>query len=124
MYYKKIENNNITAIGTLNSANDGVTEIKEIEYNTLLSVMANRPVDTLENIYRLSAETNQYESFARTHEETVEWYFQKVTSEVMTINDVPETYREEVKAKLPKPQEQKYTLDEVATLLANEVSAK
>lgn len=124
MHYKIIENNIITTIGTLNRANDSVIEITETEYNTLLSVMANKPVDTLEYIYRLSAETNQYEPFARTHEETVEWYFQKVTNGEMTINDVPETYREEVKAKLPKPPEQKYTLDEVATLLANEVSAK
>ena len=124
MHYKIIENNIITTIGTLSGVNDSVIEITETEYNTLLSVMANKPVDTLEYIYRLSAETNQYEPFARTHEETVEWYVEKVVNGEMTINDVPETYREEVKAKLPKPQEQKYTLDEVATLLANEVSAK
>lgn len=124
MHYKIIENNIITTIGTLNRANDSVIEITETEYNTLLSVMANKPVDTLEYIYSLSAETNQYEPLARTHEETVEWYVEKVVNGEMTINDIPETYREEVKAKLPKPQEQKYTLDEVATLLANEVSAK
>ena len=124
MYYKQVENGIILSIGTLKVANDSVTEITETEYNTLLSVMANKPVDTLETVYRLSAETNQYEPFARTHEETVEWYVEKVANGEMTINDVPETYREEVKAKLPKPQEQTYTLDEVATLLANEVSAK
>lgn len=124
MYYKQVENGIILSIGTLKVANDSVTEITETEYNTLLSVMANKPVDTLETVYRLSAETNQYEPFARTHEETVEWYVEKVANGQMTIDDVPETYREEVKAKLPKPQEQTYTLDEVATLLANEVSAK
>ena len=124
MHYKIIENNIITTIGTLSGVNDSVIEITETEYNTLLLVMANKPVDTLEYIYRLSAETNQYEPFARTHEETVEWYFQKVTNGEMTINDVPETYREEVEAKLPKPPEQKYTLDEAATIIAQEVSAE
>ena len=101
MHYKIIENNIITTIGTLNRANDSVIEITETEYNTLLSVMANKPVDTLEYIYRLSAETNQYEPLARTHEEAVDWYVGKILNEDMTINDVPETYREEVKAKLP-----------------------
>lgn len=101
MYYKQIENNIILSIGTLEVANDSLTEITETEYNTLLSVMANKPVDTLETVYRLSAETNQYEPFARTHEETVEWYVEKVANGEMTINDVPETYKEEVKAKLP-----------------------
>ena len=101
MHYKIIENNIITTIGTLNRANDSVIEITETEYNTLLSVMANKPVDTLEYIYRLSAETNQYEPFSRTHEETVEWYVEKVANGEMTINDVPETYRAEVEAKLP-----------------------
>lgn len=101
MYYKQVENGIILSIGTLKVANDSVTEITETEYNTLLSVMANKPVDTLETVYRLSAETNQYEPFARTHEETVEWYVEKVANGEMTINDVPETYREEVKAKLP-----------------------
>lgn len=101
MYYKQVENGIILSIGTLKVANDSVTEITETEYNTLLSVMANKPVDTLETVYRLSAETNQYEPFARTHEETVEWYVEKVANGEMTINDVPETYKEEVKAKLP-----------------------
>lgn len=100
MYYKIVENDIITTIGTLSSANDSVTEITESEYNNLLSVMANKPVDTLENIYRLSAETNQYEPFARTHDETVDWYVGKILNEEMIIDEIPETYREEVKAKL------------------------
>lgn len=122
MYYKKIENNIILSIGILEVANDSVTEITETEYNTLLSVMANKPVDTLETVYRLSAETNQYEPFARTHEETVEWYFQKVTSGEITLDEVPEDYKAEVEAKLPKPEPEKYTLDEAAALLTEEVA--
>ena len=122
MYYKRVENNIITAIGTLNSANDSVAEISETEYNNLISVIANKPVYTLEYIYRLSAETNQYEPFARTHEETVDWYFQKVTGGEMTIDDVPTEYKAEVEAKLPQPEQPTYTLDEAATILAQEVS--
>lgn len=124
MYFKNIENNVINAVGISKVVYEPCYEITETEYNTILSVMANKPVDTLEYIYRLSAETNQYEPFARTHEEIVEWYVEKVVNGEMTANDVPETYKEEVKAKLPKPQEPKYTLDEAATIIAQEVSAE
>lgn len=121
MYFKNIEDNVINAIGISKVVYEPCYEITETEYNNLLSVMANKPVDTLEYIYRLSAETNQYEPFARTHDETVDWYVGKILNEEININDVPETYREEVKAKLP---EQTYTLDEAATIIAQEVSAE
>ncbi len=100
MYFKNIENNVINAVGISKVVYEPCYEITETEYNTILSVMANKPVDTLEYIYRLSAETNQYEPFARTHEEIVEWYVEKVVNGEMTTNDVPETYRKEVKSKL------------------------
>ncbi len=125
MYYKQIENNIIILIGTSNRINtETMIEISKADYDNLLSVVKNKPEDTLEYIYRLSAETNQYEPFARTHEETVDWYVGKILNEEMTIDDVPETYKEEVKAKLPVPPEQKYTLDEAATIIAQEVSAE
>lgn len=125
MYYKQIENNIIILIGTSNRIDTKtMIEISKTDYDNLLSVVKNKPDDTLEYIYRLSAETNQYEPFARTHEETVDWYVGKILNEEMTINDVPETYKEEVKAKLPVPPEQKYTLDEAATIIAQEVSAE
>lgn len=125
MYYKQIENNIIILIGTSNRIDTKtMIEISKADYDNLLSAVKNKPEDTLEYIYKLSAETNQYEQFSRTHEEAVDWYVGKILNEEMTINDVPETYREEVKAKLPKPQEQTYTLDEAATIIAQEVSAK
>ena len=125
MYYKQIENNIIILIGTSNRIDtETMIEISKADYDNLLSVVKNKPDDTLEYIYRLSAETNQYEPFARTHEETVDWYVGKILNEEMTIDDVPETYKEEVKAKLPVPPEQKYTLDEAATIIAQEVSAE
>ena len=102
MYYKQIENSIITLIGTSNRIDTKtMIEISKADYDNLLSAVKNKPEDTLEYIYRLSAETNQYEPFARTHEETVDWYVGKILNEEMTINDVPETYKEEVKAKLP-----------------------
>lgn len=125
MYYKQIENNIIILIGTSNRIDTKtMIEISKADYDNLLSVVKNKPDDTLEYIYKLSAETNQYEPFARTHEETVDWYVGKILNEEMTIDDVPETYKEEVKAKLPVPPEQKYTLDEAATIIAQEVSAE
>lgn len=50
-------------------------------------------------------------------------YVEKVTSGEMTIEEVPEEYRAEVETKLPTPTEPTYTLDEAATILAQEVSA-
>lgn len=124
MYYKQIENNIILSIGTLEVAIDNVTEITETEYNNLLAIMEKAPQDGTEYGYHLSAETLQYEFYVKPREEAVDWYVGKILNEEMTINDVPETYREEVKAKLPVPPEQTYTLDEAATIIAQEVSAK
>lgn len=57
------------------------------------------------------------------HEYMVSNYASAVISGEITIDDVPEEYRAEVEAKLPTPTEQLYTLDEAATILAQEVSA-
>jgi hypothetical protein len=121
MYYKQVENNIILSIGTLEVANDSLTEITETEYNNLLAIMKKAPQDGAEYGYHLSAETLQYEFYVKPREEAVDWYVGKILNEEMTINDVPETYKEEVKAKLP---EQTYTLDEAATIIAQEVSAE
>lgn len=124
MYYKQIENGIILSIGTLEVANDSLTEITETEYNNLLAIMEKAPQDGAEYGYHLSAETLQYEFYVKPREEAVDWYVGKILNEEMTIDDVPETYKEEVKAKLPVPPEQKYTLDEAATIIAQEVSAE
>ena len=50
-------------------------------------------------------------------------YVSAVSSGTMTLDEVPEEYRSEVEAKLPAPTEPTYTLDEAATILAQEVSA-
>lgn len=122
-YYKTIENGIIVYIGESNRIPTGGVEITAEEKAKLEAVISAKPADTLEYVYRLSAETEQYEPFARTHEETVAWYVEKVNSGEMTLEEVPEDYRSEVEAKLPTPIEPTYTLDEAATILAQEVSA-
>lgn len=124
MYYKQVENGIILSIGTLEVANDSVTEITETEYNNLLAIMKRAPKGGVEYGYHLSAETLQYEFYVKPREEAVDWYVGKILNEEMTIDEIPETYREEVKAKLPVPPEQTYTLDEAATIIAQEVSAE
>lgn len=101
MYYKTIDNNIIVGLGISKRISDNMIEISDEEYSYLMEVVSNKPEDTLESIYRLSAETNQYEAFTRTHDETVEWYVQKVTNGEMTIDEVPEDYKAEVKARIP-----------------------
>ena len=69
--------------------------------------------------------TKSYEENAQAqmHEFMVSDYASAVISGEITIDDVPEDYRAEVEAKLPTPTEPTYTLDEAATILAQEVSA-
>ena len=123
MFYKIVNDNIITMVGKWSVNPENGVEITEEEKARLESVIASKPADTLESVYRLSAETEQYVSCPRTHEETVDWYVQKVSGGEMTIEEVPEEYRTEVEAKLPTPTEPTYTLDEAATILAQEVSA-
>ena len=121
MFYKIVENGYITMIGWPNVPSNG-EEITEEKYHSLITEMDNRPDDTLEAVYRLSNETEEYVPCERTHEETVDWYVQAVSSGTMTLDEVPEEYRAEVESKLPT-EETTYTLDEAATILAQEVNA-
>ena len=96
MLYKYIENGIIAYIGESNRIPSNGVEITQEEKAQLESVIASKPADTLESIYRLSAETEQYEPFARTHEETVAWYAEQVNSGEMTLEEVPTDYKSEV----------------------------
>lgn len=122
MFYKIVENGYITIIGRPKVPSNGV-EITSDKYCSLILKICNIPADTLDSIYRLSNETEEYVSCERTHEETVDWYVQAVSSETMTLDEVPEDFRAEVEAKLPTPTEPTYTLDEAATILAQEVNS-
>ena len=122
MFYKIVENGYITMIGSPNVPSNGI-EITEAKHIELSEKIKARPTDTLEAVYRLSNETEEYVPCERTHGETIDWYVQKVSCGETTLEEVPEEYRSEVEAKLPTPTEPTYTLDEAATILAQEVSA-
>lgn len=122
MFYKIVQNGYITMIGSPNVPSNG-EEITKEKHTELSEKIKNRPADTLEAVYRLSNEIEEYIAIPRTHDETVDWYVQAVSSGTMTIEEVPEDYRAEVESKLPTPIEPTYTLDEAATILAQEVSA-
>lgn len=121
MFYKIVENGKITMLGSPNVPSNGV-EISEEKYNQLMAVIQAKPEDTLENVYELSNVTEKYEPRPRTHEETVDWYVMEIMSGKLTIDQVPTEYKAEVEAKLPEPEPQKYTLDEAANILAQEVN--
>ena len=123
MFYKIVENGYITMIGKSQRVPSNGEEITKEKHTELSEKIKNKPEDTLEAVYRLSNETETYVPCERTHNETVDWYVQAVSSGTMTIEGVPEDYRLEVEAKLPTPTEPTYTLDEAATILAQEVSA-
>ena len=123
MFYKIVKNGYITMIGKSQRVPSNGEEITEEKHTELSNTIKVRPEDTLEAIYRLSNETETFVPCERTHEETVDWYVEKVSGGEMTLEEVPEEYRSEVEAKLPTPTEPTYTLDEAATILAQEVSA-
>lgn len=100
-YYKVITDGIITQIGSGQHPSTLFPQISEEDYNRLLSVMQSKPDDTLEQKYVLSAETENYKPIPTTHEDKVRWYFNAVTSEQITIEDIPEEFRSEVSAMLP-----------------------
>ena len=111
-FYKEKTNEYLTGVFTSVDVIDflpNVIEIEEEEYTVLTSVAKNKPKDTLKYIYRVSAETNQYEPFIRTFNETVEWYTMQILSNQMTIDEVPEDYQNNVKEKLPSEPDQTNT---------------
>ena len=100
MFYKYVLDGIIVKVGTSISIPTECIEITLEEKSHLESVIDAKPADTLESVYRLSAETEQYEPFTRTHEETVVWYVEQVGSGEMTLDEVPEDYRAEVEAQV------------------------
>lgn len=123
MLFKYVENDIIVYLGQGDKIPAKGVELTKEKYAELFAKIKTAPKDTLEYCYRLSNETEEYIAIPRTREETMYWYVQKVSGGEMTIEEVPEDYRAEVEAKLPTPEETKYTLDEAATILAQEVNA-
>ena len=118
--YKYIENGIITNVGESRMIPENGVEITAEEKAQLEEVMAAKPADTLEHCYRLSAETEQYEPYPRTHEETVAWYVEKVGSGEMTLAEVPADYRKEVEAAVqPAPTPEQAVIDGIMQEVSN-----
>lgn len=68
MYYKTVEDNILIMIGASSAIGENQTEITSEEYNNILSVIASKPEDTDTIIYKLNAETLEYEPYDRPEE--------------------------------------------------------
>lgn len=114
MLYKYVENGIIIYIGESNRIPSNGVEITSEEKAQLEAVIAAKPADTLESVYRLS-ESGQYVAFARTHEETVQWYVEQVNNGEMTLEEVPDDYRAEVEAQvnLTEPDPEQAVVDSI-----------
>lgn len=98
-YYKTIEDGIITMIGSGSAIHETQTEITKEEYDALMAVIQDKPVDTFEFVYELK-ESGMYEPRERTEDEKIDWYLQLVQAGTITLEEVPEEYRAEVEAKL------------------------
>ena len=72
MKYKQIENNILIAIGESKVIGENQTEITAEEYNNILSIIQNKPVDTETIIYKLHADTLEYVAYDRPEEPVIE----------------------------------------------------
>lgn len=107
-YYKQIEDGIITMIGSGSAIHESQTEIAQEEYDSLLEVIKDKPVDTFESVYYLDAETETYLPRERTEEEKVEWYVQIVLAGTITLEEVPTEYRTQVEAMMPVSEEEQW----------------
>ena len=119
-YYKLINDGIIAQIGCGSAIHETQTEITKEEYDSLMAVFNDRPVDTFESVYYFDAETEFYLPRERTHDEVIEWYIRLVELGTITLDEVPEEYRDVVRAEIPEP---RYTLDEASEIITQEVAS-
>lgn len=101
-YYKAVENGIIQMIGSGSKETTLFDPITEEKYEELKAKMQEKPDDTLELVYRLEDDSEEYKGYERTHEEFIEWYTNAVVSGDIALTDVPEEYRAEII--LPEPE--------------------
>ena len=106
-YYKTINNGIITMIGSGSAIHETQTEITKEEYEALLAVIQDKPVDTFESVYYL-AESGMYEARERTEEETVQWFVQVVELGTVKLEEIPEEYKAKVEAQMPASEEEQW----------------
>ena len=116
-YYKMIIDGIITLIGPGSAVHESQTEITKEEYDSLMAVINDRPVDTFESVYELK-ESGMYEPRERTHDEVIDWYVQIVSIGTVTLDEIPQEYRAEVEARMPISEEQQWVNDIIAEVLA------
>ena len=116
-YYKVIVNGIITMIGSGSAVHESQTEITKEEYDSLMAVINDRPVDTFESVYELK-ESGMYEPRERTHDEVIDWYVQIVSIGTVTLDEIPQEYRAEVEVRMPISEEQQWVNDIIAEVLA------
>ena len=116
-YYKVIVDGIITMIGSGSAVHESQTEITKEEYDSLMAVINDRPVDTFESVYELK-ENGMYVPRERTHDEIIDWYVQIVSIGTVTLDEIPQEYRSEVEARMPISEEQQWVNDIIAEVLA------
>lgn len=60
MFYKQIEDNILIAIGESSSIAEPCVEITQEEYDSIISIIQNKPQDTEDTVYVLDAESMEY----------------------------------------------------------------
>lgn len=110
-YYKLIENGIITMIGSGSKVHETQTEITPEKHAELDYKFKNRPEDTFESVYYFDNATETYLPRERTEEEKTQWYVTVVQAGTITIDEVPEEYREAVQAKMPQEEDVTQTVE-------------
>ena len=100
-FYKIVIDGFITQIGSGSKETTMFTPITQEDYERLGDIMLSKPEDLLEQKYVLDDETESYKAIETTHEDKVDWYMKAVERGEMTIEEVPEEFKEEIKAQLP-----------------------
>lgn len=106
-HYKIIENGIITQLHGGSIIPEGQDEISNEEYEAILKVIQNKPVDTFESVYELK-ESGVYEPRPRTHDEVIDWFVQIIQLGTVTLDEIPQEYRAEVETKLPVSEEEQW----------------
>ncbi len=120
-YYKIIENEVITMIGSGSTIHETQTEITKEEYDSLMLIIQNKPIDTFESVYKLK-ESGIYEPRERTEEEKIDWFVEVVSLGTVKPEEVPVEYRAEVENRLSQsePDAEQVFIDAIiASVLAD-----
>lgn len=92
MKIKEIQNGIIMSVGETEYVHGDEIEIQDEEFKSLSKIIDNKPPDTAEEIYELSAETETYLSRERTHREKQDWYWQQYFIGAVAADDIPQEY--------------------------------